>query len=55
MAVMGDSNVELGFAPPVEVAVQGRVHPVATVSFWVDDPRGVVRELRARAGNGTHI
>ena len=48
MAVMGDSNVELHFDPPVEVEVKGRTHHLARISFWVDDPRGVVRQLRAR-------
>jgi hypothetical protein len=53
MAVMGDRTVELCFDRPVEVAVQGRPHRLVRGSFWVDDPRGVVRQLRARVGNET--
>ena len=49
LAVMGDSNVELRFDPPVEVTVKGRAHRLARISFWVDDPRGVLRQLRARS------
>ncbi len=46
LAVMGDTDVELRFDPPVDVAGQGE--PVARVAFWVDDPRAVVRLLRER-------
>jgi hypothetical protein len=54
MAVMGDSNVELCFDPPAEVAVKGRTHLSARLSFWVDDPRGVVRQLRSRVRDETN-
>ncbi len=47
LSVMGDTDVELRFDPPVHVA--GQDEPVARVAFWVDDPRAVVRLLRGRA------
>jgi hypothetical protein len=47
LSVMGDTDVELRFDPPVHVA--GQDEPVARVAFWVDDPRAVVRLLRDRA------
>jgi hypothetical protein len=47
LSVMGDTDVELRFDPPVPVAGQGE--PVARVAFWVDDPQAVVRLLRDRA------
>jgi hypothetical protein len=47
LSVMGDTDVELRFDPPVHVAGQGE--PVARVAFWVDDPQAVVRLLRDRA------
>jgi hypothetical protein len=47
LSVMGDTDVELRFDPPVDVA--GQDEPVARVAFWVDDPRAVVRLLRERA------
>jgi len=47
-AVMGDTNVELRFDPAVDVEVAGRVRPLARISFYADDPRGVARLLRAR-------
>jgi hypothetical protein len=46
MAVMGDTNVELRFEPPVDVVVAGRSRPVARVSFYADDPRTTARLLR---------
>jgi hypothetical protein len=47
LSVMGDTDVELRFDPPVHVA--GQDEPVARVAFWVDDPRTVVGLLRERA------
>jgi hypothetical protein len=47
LSVMGDTDVELRFDPPVHVAGQGE--PVARVAFWADDPQAVVRLLRDRA------
>lgn len=47
LSVMGDTDVELRFDPPVHVAEQEE--PVARVAFWVDDPQAVVRLLRDRA------
>lgn len=47
LSVMGDTDVELRFDPPVHVT--GQDEPVARVAFWVDDPQAVVRLLRDRA------
>jgi hypothetical protein len=47
LSVMGDTDVELRFDPPVRVAGQGE--PVSRVAFWADDPQAVVRLLRDRA------
>ncbi|WP_448611313.1 hypothetical protein [Geodermatophilus sp. URMC 60] len=47
LSVMGDTDVELRFDPPVHV--DGQDEPVARVAFWADDPRDVVRLLRERA------
>lgn len=47
LSVMGDTDVELRFDPPVHV--DGQDEPVARVAFWVDDPHAVVRLLRDRA------
>ncbi|WP_157936838.1 hypothetical protein [Geodermatophilus chilensis] len=47
LSVMGDTDVELRFDPPVHV--DGQDEPVARVAFWVDDPQAVVRLLRDRA------
>jgi hypothetical protein len=47
LSVMGDTDVELRFDPPVRVA--GQDEPVIRVAFWVDDPQAVVRLLRDRA------
>ncbi len=51
LSVMGDTDVELRFDPPADVA--GQDEPVARVAFWVDDPRAVVRLLRERAVSAT--
>ena len=48
VSVMGDTNVELTFDPPVRVPGQPR--PVARVAFFADEPRAAVRELRGRVG-----
>src|SRR3712207_3630296 len=47
LSVMGDTDVELRFDPPVRLA--GQDEPVARVAFWADDPQAVVRLLRDRA------
>lgn len=47
VSVMGDTDVELRFDPPVHLA--GQDGPVTRVAFWVDDPQAVVRLLRDRA------
>jgi hypothetical protein len=47
LSVMGDTDVELRFDPPVHVA--GQDEPVARIAFWADDPRTVVGLLRERA------
>jgi hypothetical protein len=47
LSVMGDTDVELRFDPPVRVA--GQDEPVSRVAFWADDPQAVVRLLRDRA------
>jgi hypothetical protein len=47
LSVMGDTDVELRFDPPVHVA--GQDQPVTRVAFWVDDPQAVVRLPRVRA------
>ncbi|MGY1679650.1 hypothetical protein [Geodermatophilus sp. SYSU D01176] len=47
LSVMGDTDVELPFDPPVHVA--GQDEPVGRVAFWADDPHAVVRLLRHRA------
>lgn len=46
LSVMGDTDVELCFDPPVLVA--GQDDPVARVAFWADDPQAAVRLLRDR-------
>jgi hypothetical protein len=47
LSVMGDTDVELRFDPPVHVA--GQDGPATRVAFRVDDPQAVVRPLRDRA------
>jgi hypothetical protein len=47
LSVMGDTDVEVRFDPPVRVA--GQDEPVSRVAFWADDPQAVVRLLRDRA------
>ena len=48
MSVMGDTNVDLRFDPPVEVEVAGQHRPASRISFYADDPGGVARLLRVR-------
>ncbi|MFW3170126.1 hypothetical protein [Geodermatophilus sp. CPCC 206100] len=48
LSVLGETNVELRFDPPVQVPGQPR--PVARVAFFADDPAAAVRELRALSG-----
>jgi hypothetical protein len=48
MSVMGDTNVELRFAPEVPVEVKGHVQPIGRLAFYADDPRQVVTLLRDR-------
>jgi hypothetical protein len=48
MSVMGDTNVDLRFDPPVQVEVAGQRRPSSRISFYADDPGGVARLLRAR-------
>jgi hypothetical protein len=49
MSVMGDTNVELRFDPPVEAEVAGGCREVARIALYADDPRAVAALLRARA------
>jgi hypothetical protein len=53
LAVMGDTNVDLRFDPPVDVQVDGPPHPSTRIRFYADDPRAVVRLLRARDPSAT--
>jgi hypothetical protein len=53
MSVMGDTNVDLRFDPPVDVQVDGRPHRSTRIRFYADDPRAVVRLLRARDPSAT--
>ncbi|MGY1820721.1 hypothetical protein [Geodermatophilus sp. SYSU D00079] len=46
VSVMGDTDVELRFDPPVHVA--GQAAPVARVAFYTDEPAAAVRLLRDR-------
>jgi hypothetical protein len=49
LPVMGDTNLQLRFEPPVEVQVRGRRHAVSGISCYVDGPREAAGLLRARA------
>jgi hypothetical protein len=51
MSVMGDTNVELRFFPPVEVAVAGRIRELVRIRCYADGPREVAASLRAHAGD----
>jgi hypothetical protein len=48
LSFMGGTNVELRFAPPASVEVDGGVHEVTTVAFAVQEPRMAVALLRTR-------
>jgi hypothetical protein len=48
LSFMGETNVELRFSPGAPVDAADRVHPVAQVAFFADDPRGAARLLAAR-------
>jgi hypothetical protein len=53
IGVSGRANVTVDLAAPLAVRPGGRRAPASTVvalSFWVDEPRDVVRLLRERAG-----
>ena len=50
LSVMGDTDVELRFDPPVHVAGQGE--PAARVAVWVDEPQAGGRPLPDRPGPG---
>jgi hypothetical protein len=49
MSVMGDTNLELRFDPPVEVDVAGASHEFSRIAVYADDPRAVAALLRGRA------
>jgi hypothetical protein len=51
LSVMGDTNVELGFTPPVEVEVTGGRRSLSRISFFVDDPRAATGLLRGRVAD----
>jgi hypothetical protein len=56
IGVSGRANVTVDLVAPLTVRPGGRRGPAATVvavSFWVDDPRDVVRLVRERAGVGS--
>ena len=46
MSVMGDTNVELRFFPPVEVDVAGRIHALTRIRCYADGPREAASALR---------
>jgi hypothetical protein len=48
MSVMGDTNVELRFAPAVQVEVAGEPRNISTVALYADDPRAVAALVRTR-------
>jgi hypothetical protein len=48
LTFMGGTNVELRFAPSVEVLADGRSHRVGRVSFSAHDPASAVAVLRPR-------
>jgi hypothetical protein len=49
MAVMGDSNLELRFEPPVAIEVGAVSRTFTRVAFFVDDPRAAAALLRTAA------
>ncbi|QXG76547.1 hypothetical protein KUM42_03055 [Modestobacter sp. L9-4] len=49
LSVLGESSVRLRLHPAATVLVDGCPVPAGQVTFFADDARGAVRELRARA------
>jgi len=47
LPVMGDTNVELRFDPPIAVEVTGEVRSLSRILFYADDPRDAVGRLSA--------
>jgi len=52
LAVLGESSVRVALHPGSTVLVDGRAADADQVVFFADDPRSVVRQLRARQGAG---
>lgn len=48
MSVLGESSVRLQLRPGAQVRLDGRRVDAEEVAFFADDPRALVRELRAR-------
>jgi len=48
LSVVGESSVRLRLRPGATVLLDGAPVPAEQVTFFADDPRGAVRELRAR-------
>ncbi|MFQ1003760.1 hypothetical protein [Modestobacter sp. SSW1-42] len=48
LSVLGESSVRLRLEPGATVLVDGAPVPAEQVTFFADDPRRAVRELRAR-------
>jgi hypothetical protein len=46
MSVMGDTNVELRFSPPVEVDVASGIRELARIRCYADEPRDAASALR---------
>jgi len=46
VSVMGDTNIELRFEPPVQVEVAGHPEQVSRIAFYADDVGSAVRLLR---------
>jgi hypothetical protein len=53
LPVMGDTNLELRFEPPVEVEVKCGRHALSRISCYVDAPRQAAGLLRADASRRT--
>jgi hypothetical protein len=54
LPVMGDTNLELRFEPPVDVQVRGAPHALSRISCYVDGPREAAGLLRAGAPTSGH-
>ena len=52
LSVLGESSVRLRLRPGTTVLVDGAPVTVEQVTFFADDPRAAVRELRARSAAG---